>query len=127
MSLSKFSSVIVGARISRSGEAMPRSGDLVGQVGPVDTGTGRLVITIDGVQPLGFDDRLPVGSCSSVRRLLPKGGMRHPQWLARQQNQCDLFRVDLSDRCRRREQQSGVGGDTVKRGLGGDRHGNRLA
>ncbi len=51
MSLSKFSSVIVGARISRSGEAMPRSGDLVGQVGPVDTGTGRLVITIDGVQP----------------------------------------------------------------------------
>ena len=51
MSLSKFSSVIVGARISRTGEAMPRSGDLVGQVGPVDTGTGRLVITIDGVQP----------------------------------------------------------------------------
>jgi cytochrome c-type biogenesis protein CcmH len=51
MSLSKFSSVIVGARISRTGDALPRSGDLVGQVGPVDTGTGRLVITIDGVQP----------------------------------------------------------------------------
>jgi hypothetical protein len=30
---------------------MPRSGDLVGQVGPVDIGAGRLVITIDGVQP----------------------------------------------------------------------------
>ncbi|MBP6853661.1 MAG: c-type cytochrome biogenesis protein CcmI [Rhodoferax sp.] len=51
MSLSRFSSVIVGARISRSGDAMPRSGDLVGQVGPVDIGAGRMVITIDGVQP----------------------------------------------------------------------------
>lgn len=51
MTLSKFPSVIVGARISRSGDAMPRSGDLVGQVGPVDTGSSRLSITIDSVQP----------------------------------------------------------------------------
>ncbi len=43
--------VIVGARISRSGDAMPRSGDLSGQVGPLAPGAAGLVITIDSVQP----------------------------------------------------------------------------
>lgn len=42
--------VIVGARISRSGDAMPRSGDLSGQVGPLAPGAAGLVITIDSVQ-----------------------------------------------------------------------------
>jgi cytochrome c-type biogenesis protein CcmH len=51
MSLSKFPSVVVGARISRSGDATPRSGDLVGQVGPVGNNASKLVIKIDGVQP----------------------------------------------------------------------------
>lgn len=51
MKLSNFPRVIVGARISRSGDAMPRTGDLVGQVGPVDNVAGQLVITIDAVQP----------------------------------------------------------------------------
>ena len=51
LKLSRFPSVVIGARISRSGDAMPRSGDLVGQVGPVDTGSGNLVIVIDAVQP----------------------------------------------------------------------------
>ena len=51
MKLSNFPRVIVGARISRSGDAMPRAGDLVGQVGPVDNVAGKLVITIDAVQP----------------------------------------------------------------------------
>ena len=51
MTLSKFPSVVVGARVSRSGDAMPRSGDLVGQIGPVDTGSTKLTITIDSVQP----------------------------------------------------------------------------
>ena len=51
MKLSNFPRVIVGARISRSGDAMPRTGDLVGQVGPVDNVAGKLVITIDAVQP----------------------------------------------------------------------------
>lgn len=51
MKLSKFPSVIVGARISRSGDAMPQSGDLTGQAGPVAVGAGKLVVTIDGVQP----------------------------------------------------------------------------
>lgn len=43
--------VIVGARISRSGDAMPRSGDMSGQTGPVAPGANNLVITIDSVQP----------------------------------------------------------------------------
>lgn len=51
MKLSRFPSVVVGARISRSGEALPRAGDLLGQSAPVRTGTGKLVITIDSVQP----------------------------------------------------------------------------
>ena len=51
MSLSKFPSVVVGARISRSGDATPRSGDLVGQVGPVGNTASKLVIKIDAVQP----------------------------------------------------------------------------
>lgn len=51
MTLSKFPRVIVGARVSRSGDAMPRSGDLLGQVGPVETGASGLSITIDSVQP----------------------------------------------------------------------------
>jgi len=49
--LSNFPRVVVGARISRSGDAIPRSGDLLGQVGPVDNTAGRLVVTIDAVQP----------------------------------------------------------------------------
>ena len=51
LKLSKFSNVVIGARISRSGDAMPQSGDLVGQIGPVATGSGKLVLVIDGVQP----------------------------------------------------------------------------
>ncbi len=51
MKLSKFPSVVVGARISRSGDAMARSGDLVGQLGPIETGSTKLVIMIDTVQP----------------------------------------------------------------------------
>ncbi len=51
MKLSNFPRVIVGARISRTGDAMPRTGDLLGQVGPVDNTTGKLSITIDAVQP----------------------------------------------------------------------------
>ena len=49
--LSAFNPVVVGARISRSGQAMPQSGDLVGQSAPVAPGTKALRIVIDGVQP----------------------------------------------------------------------------
>jgi len=41
----------VQARISRSGNAMPQPGDLLGQVGPVAPGATGLTITIDSVQP----------------------------------------------------------------------------
>ena len=49
--LSGFGQVTVSARISRSGDAMPRSGDLVGEAAPVAPGTSGLAIVIDRVQP----------------------------------------------------------------------------
>jgi cytochrome c-type biogenesis protein CcmH len=49
--LSGVQKVIVGARISRSGDALPRSGDLVGQSAAVEVGAQGLALTIDGVQP----------------------------------------------------------------------------
>lgn len=51
MKLSKFDQVIVGARISKSGNAMPQSGDLVGQSGAVKAGGAKLSLVIDAVQP----------------------------------------------------------------------------
>jgi cytochrome c-type biogenesis protein CcmH len=49
--LSGFASVVVGARISRSGNATPQPGDLLGQSAPVPPGTQGLQIVIDRVQP----------------------------------------------------------------------------
>lgn len=46
--LSGAASVIVGARISKSGQAMPSPGDLTGQVGPVPLGSSDLSVEIDG-------------------------------------------------------------------------------
>lgn len=51
MTLSGTAQVMVQARISRSGNAMPQPGDLLGQVGPVAPGAGGLTITINSVQP----------------------------------------------------------------------------
>ncbi|MDO9316405.1 MAG: c-type cytochrome biogenesis protein CcmI [Burkholderiaceae bacterium] len=51
MKLSKFPVVVVGARVSRSGNAMPSPGDLSGQLNSVTTGTEGLQIVIDTVQP----------------------------------------------------------------------------
>jgi len=52
MVLSNFSEVTVGARVSRSGQAMPRSGDLQGMVSPVKTGVDSNVnVTIDQAIP----------------------------------------------------------------------------
>jgi cytochrome c-type biogenesis protein CcmH len=51
MTLSRAPQVMVQARISRSGNAMPQPGDLLGQVGPVAPGATGLTITIDSVQP----------------------------------------------------------------------------
>ena len=49
--LSKFELVVVGARISKSGNALPQSGDLVAQSAPVKSGGPKLTLTIDTVQP----------------------------------------------------------------------------
>ncbi len=51
MVLSKFSQVVVGARVSKSGQAMPSSGDLQGLVSPVDTKGGEVRLTIDSQVP----------------------------------------------------------------------------
>ncbi len=51
LKLSKFELVVVGARVSKSGNALPQSGDLVGQSAPVKAGGGELTLVIDSVQP----------------------------------------------------------------------------
>ncbi|WP_455202192.1 c-type cytochrome biogenesis protein CcmI [Kaarinaea lacus] len=51
MKISKFQQVIVGARISKSGNAMPQSGDLSGQTDVVSLGSEGLQITINGAVP----------------------------------------------------------------------------
>ena len=51
LKLSKFQFVVVGARVSRSGNALPQSGDLIGQSAPVKAGGSKLTLTIDSVQP----------------------------------------------------------------------------
>jgi cytochrome c-type biogenesis protein CcmH len=51
LKLSGMAQVVVLARISRSGQAMAQSGDLIGQMGPVAPGATGLSIMIDGVQP----------------------------------------------------------------------------
>ena len=49
LKLSSFARVIVTARISRSGDALPQSGDLIGSVGPVPMGARNLQIEISEI------------------------------------------------------------------------------
>jgi cytochrome c-type biogenesis protein CcmH len=52
MRLSAFPEVLVGARISKSGQAAPSSGDLEGQTGPVAVaGAPEVAVTIDRQRP----------------------------------------------------------------------------
>ena len=51
MKLSNFPRVVVGARIAKSGNAMPSPGDLSGQLSDVKLGAEGLQIVIDSVQP----------------------------------------------------------------------------
>jgi len=51
LKLSGFAQVVVSARISRSGNATPQPGDLIGQSAPVAPGVQGLRIAIDAVQP----------------------------------------------------------------------------
>ena len=51
LKLSGFDKVVVGARISKSGNATPQPGDITGQSAVIAPGTRGLRITIDQVQP----------------------------------------------------------------------------
>jgi cytochrome c-type biogenesis protein CcmH len=51
MRLSKFPQVMVLARVSKSGKAVPQSGDLQGSAGPVKLGVSQLKVVIDQVLP----------------------------------------------------------------------------
>ncbi|MFO1206458.1 MAG: c-type cytochrome biogenesis protein CcmI [Burkholderiales bacterium] len=51
MTLSRHPQVTVQARVSKSGEASPRSGDLEGSLGPVKVGGTDLKLVIDKVRP----------------------------------------------------------------------------
>jgi cytochrome c-type biogenesis protein CcmH len=51
MTLSKFPNVVLGARISKSGNATPTSGDLQGQAGPLPHRSSQVQLVIDSVQP----------------------------------------------------------------------------
>jgi cytochrome c-type biogenesis protein CcmH len=51
MALSNFGEVVVGARISRSGQAMPQSGDLEGLSPPIKVGTRNVAVTIESTIP----------------------------------------------------------------------------
>ena len=51
MKLSKFASVVVSARVSRSGNAMPQPGDLRGESAAGGTKADGLQLLIDSVQP----------------------------------------------------------------------------
>jgi cytochrome c-type biogenesis protein CcmH len=51
MTLSKFPEVVIGARVSRSGNATPQSGDLEGFSRPVRVGASGVAVVIDGALP----------------------------------------------------------------------------
>ncbi|RYF41224.1 MAG: c-type cytochrome biogenesis protein CcmI [Comamonadaceae bacterium] len=51
MRLSGQAQVVLGARVSRSGQALPQTGDLVGQSGPLAVGATGVRLTIDSIQP----------------------------------------------------------------------------
>jgi cytochrome c-type biogenesis protein CcmH len=51
LKLSGFAEVVVGARVSRSGNATPQSGDLQGVSKPVKVGATGLAIVIDIAVP----------------------------------------------------------------------------
>jgi cytochrome c-type biogenesis protein CcmH len=51
MSLAAFPQVMIGARVSRTGNAMPQSGDLQGMTGPVAVGSTGVSVVIDEVVP----------------------------------------------------------------------------
>ena len=51
MALSNFAEVVVGARVSKSGQAMPQSGDLEGLSPPIKIGSSGIAILIEKMVP----------------------------------------------------------------------------
>jgi cytochrome c-type biogenesis protein CcmH len=51
LKISGFPEVVIGARISASGNATPQPGDLVGQSAPVKPGASGVQVRIEAVQP----------------------------------------------------------------------------
>jgi cytochrome c-type biogenesis protein CcmH len=51
MKLSDFKEVMLSARVSKSGNAIPQSGDLTGSMGPMPTGTQSVKLLIDSTVP----------------------------------------------------------------------------
>jgi cytochrome c-type biogenesis protein CcmH len=51
LKLSGFEQVVVQARVSRSGQALPQSGDLIGQTAALKPGTRGVELRLDQVQP----------------------------------------------------------------------------
>jgi len=51
MKLSNQAEVVIGARVSKSGQAMPQSGDLEGLSSPVKVGASGVAVVIDKTLP----------------------------------------------------------------------------
>jgi len=51
MKLSNFPDIVIGARITKSGNAVPQSGDLEGFSKPVKLGAGGVAVVIDTARP----------------------------------------------------------------------------
>jgi cytochrome c-type biogenesis protein CcmH len=51
MKMSKFADIVVAARVSKSGNAMPQSGDLEGSSPPVKLGASGVAVVIDAALP----------------------------------------------------------------------------
>jgi cytochrome c-type biogenesis protein CcmH len=52
MRLSAFPQVMIGARVTKSGQATPQSGDLEGESGPIDSaGKTQVAVVIDRIRP----------------------------------------------------------------------------
>ena len=51
MKLSNFKEVVISAKVSKSGNATPASGDLRGEVAPVKVGADNVQLVIDKVTP----------------------------------------------------------------------------
>jgi len=51
MNLSSFPEIRIEAKVSKSGDAMTKAGDLTGSTGPVKVGAKGVKVTIDQVTP----------------------------------------------------------------------------